>query len=240
MTRIIKLPAAVVHPLQESSTFPLGVSRRVDGLVDLRGASWSRDAVRTASESKQKPPTSSEDGHDARRWREGTAGRRDRTIFLRNVSVSIASRAYPTMTISRGSSFFRHSAKRVGKVFFVARLPSAPKRTMLENCGWSLVAVRGSGGASRASSSLTLSRNLCISLSLSVGSVVTSGGGGGALLVLLMVVQRCVRLSVAAKRCGCCVHLLRAPLRLFSHGYQHCWAALQSPPLFRFACLLVS
>jgi hypothetical protein len=33
MTRIIKLPAAVVHPLQESSTFPLGMSRGVDGLV---------------------------------------------------------------------------------------------------------------------------------------------------------------------------------------------------------------
>ena len=85
------------------------------------------------------------------------------TIFLRNVSVSIASRAYPTMTMSLGNNFFRHSAKRVGKVFLVARLPSAPKRTIEENCGWSLVAARASGGANLASSSLTRSRNRAIS-----------------------------------------------------------------------------
>ena len=204
MTSIVELPAAVVHPLEKATPLALGVRRGVDGLVDLRGASWSRDAVRTASESKQKPPTSSEDGHDARRWREGTAGRRDRTIFLRNVSVSIASRAYPIITISRGNSFFRHSAKRVGKVFFVARLPSAPKRTMLENCGWSLVAVRGSGGANLASSSLTLSLSRAISWSLAVGSVVTSGGGA---LLLLMVVQRCT-----SQCCGEALRLLRAPI----------------------------
>ena len=218
MCSIIKLPRAVVHPLQKSTPLPLGVGRGVDGLVDLRGASRSRDAVRTASESKQKPPTSSEDGHDARRWREGTAGRRDRTIFLRNVSVSIASRAYPTMTMSRGNNFFRHNAKRVGKVFFVARLPSAPKRTIDENCGWSLVAARGSGGANLASSSLTRSRNRAISWSLAVGSVVTSGGGGGVLL--LMVVQRCVRLGVAAKRCAGWERRPRLPLRLFLRANQ--------------------
>ena len=220
MCSIIKLARTVVHPLQESTPLALGVGRRVDGLVDLRGASRSRDAVRTASESKQKPPTSSEDGHDARRWREGTAGRRDRTIFLRNVSVSIASRAYPTMTISRGNNFFRHNAKRVGKVFFVARLPSAPKRTIDENCGWSLVAARGSGGANLASSSFTRSRNRAISWSLAVGSVVTSGGCGGGALLLLMVVQRCVRLSVAAKRCGGWVRRPRSPLRLFLRANQ--------------------
>ena len=77
----------------------------------------------------------------------------------------------------------------------VARLPSAPKRTIDENCGWSLVAARASGGASRASSSLTRSRNRAISWSLAVGSVVTSGGGGGAaflaaLLLVLLIVQR--------------------------------------------------
>jgi len=53
--------------------------------------------------------------------------------------------------------------------------------------------VTVSGGASRASSSLTLSRSLAISLSLSVGSVVTSGGGGA--LLVLMVVQRVLYVS---------------------------------------------
>ena len=229
MCSIIKLPRAVVHPLQKSTPLPLGVGRGVDGLVDLRGASRSRDAVRTASESKQKPPTSSEDGHDARRWREGTAGRRDRTIFLRNVSVSIASRAYPTMTISRGNNFFRHSAKSVGKVFFVARLPSAPNKTIDENCGWSLVAARASGGANLASSSLTRSRNRAISWSLAVGSVVTSGGGGGVLL--LMVLQRCVRLGIAAKRCAGWVRRPRLPLRLFLRANQAVLGRLQARPL---------
>ena len=75
------------------------------------------------------------------------------------------------------------------------------------------MAVRGSGGANLASSSLTRSLNRAISWSLAVGSVVTSGGGGA--LLVLMVVQRCVRLSVAAKRCGGWVRRPRLPLRLF-------------------------
>ena len=81
------------------------------------------------------------------------------------------------------------------------------------------MAVRGSGGSSLASSSLTLSRNLCISLSLSVGSVVTSGGCGGGVLLLLMV-QRCVRLSSPAKRCAGWVQRPRLPLRLFLRANQ--------------------
>ena len=66
-----------------------------------------------------------------------------------------------------------------------------------------LVFDSGAGLGRRESSlelldSFSQSRDL---LSVSVGSVVTSGGGG-ALLLLLMVVQWCVRLSVAAKRCA--------------------------------------
>ena len=46
----------------------------------LRGASWSLDSVRTASNSKKKPPTTSSDGHESRRWREGTVAPRDAGI----------------------------------------------------------------------------------------------------------------------------------------------------------------
>ena len=53
------------------------------------------------------------------------------------------------------------------------------------------------GGASRASSSLTRSRNRAISWSLAVGSVVTSGGcGGGALLLMVLPTVLCA--------CMCC------------------------------------
>ena len=64
--------------------------------------------------------------------------------------MSIASRAYPIITISLGNNFFRHNAKRVGKVFFVARLPSAPKRTIDENCG---CVISGGAGLGRRESS---------------------------------------------------------------------------------------
>ena len=43
---------------------------------DLRGAS-----VRMASKSKKKPPTTSSDGHESRRWREGAAAPRDAEII---------------------------------------------------------------------------------------------------------------------------------------------------------------
>ena len=47
---------------------------------DLRGASRSLDAVRMASNSKKKPPTTSSDGHESHRWREGAAAPRDAEI----------------------------------------------------------------------------------------------------------------------------------------------------------------
>ena len=49
-------------------------------LKHLRGASRSLDSVRTASNSKKRPPTTSSPGNDARRWREGTAAPRDAEI----------------------------------------------------------------------------------------------------------------------------------------------------------------
>ena len=51
-------------------------------LVDLRGASRSRDAVRMASKSKNKPPTASSDGHESHRWREGAATLQNAEIAL--------------------------------------------------------------------------------------------------------------------------------------------------------------
>jgi len=49
-------------------------------LLGLRGALRSRDAVRTAPKSEKKPPTTSSDGNESHRWREGTAAPRDAEI----------------------------------------------------------------------------------------------------------------------------------------------------------------
>ena len=38
-----------------------------------------------ASKSKKKPPTTSSDGHESRRWREGTAAPRDAESALQNL-----------------------------------------------------------------------------------------------------------------------------------------------------------
>ena len=104
--------------------------------------------------------------------------------------------------MSRGNNFFRHNANNVGNVFLVARLPSAPNNTIDENCGSSLTVVGSMGGASRASSSLTRSRNRAISWSLAVGSVVTSGGcGGGALLLMVLPYVSVLRRSGAVAAC---------------------------------------
>ena len=118
-------------------------------------------------------------------------------------------------------------------------MPSAPKRTMLENCGSSLTVVGSMGGANLASSSFTRSRNLAISLSVSVGSVVISGGGAAAflaaLLLVLLIVQ-CTSHKVRS-RCGCCVHLSRAPCCYFSPATSS--SRRTSVPSSVFACLLV-
>ena len=52
--------------------------------INLRGASRSLDAVRNGSKSKKKPPTTSSDGHESRRWREGVSTRRYAEINLFN------------------------------------------------------------------------------------------------------------------------------------------------------------
>ena len=49
-------------------------------VVYLRGASRSLDAVRTAPNSKKRPPPTLSDGHESHRWREGTAVPRDAEI----------------------------------------------------------------------------------------------------------------------------------------------------------------
>ena len=56
--------------------------RSYSWIMDLRGASRSPDVVRNGPKLDQRPPTTSYDGADARRWREGTAGRRERTPLL--------------------------------------------------------------------------------------------------------------------------------------------------------------
>ena len=48
--------------------------------ASLRGASRSLASVRMASNSKNKPPTTSSDGSESRRWREGAAAPQDAEI----------------------------------------------------------------------------------------------------------------------------------------------------------------
>ena len=48
--------------------------------MGLRGASRSLASVRMASNSKNKPPTTSSDGSESRRWREGAAAPQDAEI----------------------------------------------------------------------------------------------------------------------------------------------------------------
>ena len=57
--------------------------------LDLRGASRSLDSIRMASKSTKKPPTTSSDGHESRRWREGASTRRDAEIALDDVVVEV-------------------------------------------------------------------------------------------------------------------------------------------------------
>ena len=63
--------------------------RRVDVGLDLQGrddlrvdasSAASLDAVRMTSKSKKKPPTTSSDGNESRRWREGVSTQRDAEI----------------------------------------------------------------------------------------------------------------------------------------------------------------
>ena len=54
-----------------------------------------------------------------------------RKTILRNCSVVICARAYPTTSRSRGTSLRFHSWKMVGRIFLVERLPSAPKMQMV-------------------------------------------------------------------------------------------------------------
>ena len=63
--------------------FPRAKPRDRKSAPCLRGASQLLASVRMASKSKNKPPTTSSDGNESRRWREGTAAPRDAEIVLR-------------------------------------------------------------------------------------------------------------------------------------------------------------
>ena len=63
--------------------FPRAKPRDRKSAPCLRGASQLLASVRMASKSKNKPPTTSSDGTESRRWREGTAAPRDAEIVLR-------------------------------------------------------------------------------------------------------------------------------------------------------------
>ena len=60
----------------EISRTPIPLVRRARLRVEVRACA----AVRTASNSKKKPATTSSPGHDARRWREGATAPRDAEI----------------------------------------------------------------------------------------------------------------------------------------------------------------
>ena len=61
-----------------SVLFLFGIMMAWQLMAQLGAISASLDSVRTDSKSKKKPPTTSSDGHESRRWREGAAAPRDR------------------------------------------------------------------------------------------------------------------------------------------------------------------
>ena len=78
-------PGAIFYHMERvvADPGPREPSVERDGLRSrfLRGASLSLDSVRTASKSKDKPPTTSSDGHESHRWREGVTAPRDAEIM---------------------------------------------------------------------------------------------------------------------------------------------------------------
>ena len=83
-------PSASLQPFQDRQAatfmffcaFIMICSTILQSWTCLRGASRSRDAVRMASISENKPPSGFSDGDESRRWREGTAAPRDAEIVL--------------------------------------------------------------------------------------------------------------------------------------------------------------
>merc|ERR1711965_357367 len=61
-----------------SVLFLFGIMMAWQLMAQLGAISASLDSVQTDSKSRQKPPTTSSDGHESRRWREGAAAPRDR------------------------------------------------------------------------------------------------------------------------------------------------------------------
>ena len=61
-----------------SVLFLFGIMMAWQLMAQLGAISASLDSVQTDSKSKKKPPTTSSDGHESRRWREGAAAPRDR------------------------------------------------------------------------------------------------------------------------------------------------------------------
>ena len=63
-----------------SVLFLFGIMMAWQLMAQLGAISASLDSVQTDSKSKKKPPTTSSDGHESRRWREGAAAPRDAEI----------------------------------------------------------------------------------------------------------------------------------------------------------------
>ena len=85
-----------------------GVKATCNGV--LRGASRSLDAVRMASKSKKKPPTTSSDGDESPRWREGTAAPRDAEIVppLAVLEINVEFRIFELGLVLRISDELHH------------------------------------------------------------------------------------------------------------------------------------
>ena len=58
-------------------------------------------SARTASKSKKRPPTTSSDGHDARRWRKGSRTPRPRVLVVEGVGALAAPHA---LRVARGEA----------------------------------------------------------------------------------------------------------------------------------------
>ena len=93
---------------------------RVEHLAedDLCGASRSLDSVRMASKSKKKPPTTSSDGRESHRWREGTAAPRDAASALPVEPLALAAPARESYLGARRS---RGGARRSTRVVSTRR-----------------------------------------------------------------------------------------------------------------------
>ncbi len=79
----VPVGSRAVHRAARGAHLPNAILPLDDGVTSMTSVEDQRGA-RTVPKSKNKPPTSSEDGHESRRWREGTVAPRDADrTFLR-------------------------------------------------------------------------------------------------------------------------------------------------------------